>query len=271
MQKTITRKIWKWIKIIAIIYIVLGIALYFLQDKFLFHPKKLAADHTFQFNQPFREVNLPVTEEKNLNIIQFTVPDSVRKGIVLYFHGNRNNIERYAQYAPHFTRNHFEVWMMDYPGYGKSTGKLTEKDIYADATLLYKMVKSKIHPDSIIIYGKSLGTGVATYLASRTDCKKLILETPYASIDDLVGNYAFMYPVSEMVKYHFPVKEYLDQVTMPVYLLHGTKDEVVSFSHSKKLKKMYPDKIDLTGIEKGKHNNLADFPQFQQKLDSIIN
>jgi alpha-beta hydrolase superfamily lysophospholipase len=59
--------------------------------------------------------------KKNLSIIQFTVPDSVRKGIVLYFHGNMKNIERYAPFATHFTRNKYEVWMMDYPGFGKST------------------------------------------------------------------------------------------------------------------------------------------------------
>ena len=270
MQKTVKRRIWKWIKIVAAIYIVLGIAFYFLQNKFLFHPKKLPADYNFSFAQPFKEVNLPVTDEKNINIVQFTVPDSIRKGVVLYFHGNRNNIERYAQYAPHFTRNNYDVWMVDYPGYGKSTGELTEEEVYKDATIVYKMAKSAIHTDSIIIYGKSLGSGIAAYLASRGDCKKLILETPYSSIDDLVSNYAFIYPVSELVKYHFPVKEYLEHVAAPIYLLHGTNDEVISYRHSKNLKKLYPSKIELTGIEKGKHNNLADFPQFQTKIDSLL-
>ena len=270
MQQSVKRKVWKWIKVIAIIYLVLGIAFYFLQDKILFHPKKLPADHDFQFNQSFRELNLPVNDEKNLNIIQFTVPDSLRKGIVLYFHGNRNNIERYAEYASHFTRNNYEVCMMDYPGYGKSTGRLTEEIVYQDAATVFKMAKAGIAEDSIIIYGKSLGSGIASHLASRVDCKMLVLETPYSSIDDLVSGYAFFYPVSLMVKYHFPVKEYLERVTVPIYVLHGKNDEVIPFSHANKLKKLYPDKIDLTGIDKGKHNNLADFPQFQQKLDSIL-
>ena len=105
---------------------MIGVALFFLQDKFIFRPEKLPADYTYKFAIPFRQIDLPVAIERNLSIIQFTVPDSVRKGIVLYFHGNRSNINRYAQYASNFTRNGYEVWMMDYPGYGKSTGKRTE-------------------------------------------------------------------------------------------------------------------------------------------------
>ncbi len=106
--------------------------------------------------------------------------------------------------AVNFTRNKYEVWMMDYPGFGKSTGKLTEQIMYDDAATLYQMARARFSKDSIIIYGKSLGTGVASQLASVKDCKRLILETPYYSIEALMKHYAFIYPVSLMAKYHFP-------------------------------------------------------------------
>ncbi|MEI9807867.1 MAG: hypothetical protein WDO16_08320 [Bacteroidota bacterium] len=102
MQKSTVKKIRKWIIIIAVVYVVCGVALYLLQEKFLFHPQKLPADHSFSFSIPFKEVNLAVNSEKNLSIVQFTVPDSVRKGIVLYFHGNMQNIERYAPLCRQF-------------------------------------------------------------------------------------------------------------------------------------------------------------------------
>ena len=172
------KKAWKWFKIIAVVYVVTGVALYFLQDKFLFHPQKLPADYTYQFAIPFREINYPATKEKNISIVQFTVPDSLCKGVVLYFHGNRKNINRYAPFATNFTKQHFEVWMIDYPGYGKSTGKRNEQILYDDAVVLYKMAIKKCAADSIIIYGKSIGTGIAAHLASVRDCKRLILETP---------------------------------------------------------------------------------------------
>src|SRR5690349_9104418 len=155
MQKRKPGKIWKWLKILLIIYVVLGVAFYFFQDKILFRPEKLPAEHVFSFPVPFKEINLPVNNEKTINLVQFIVPDSLRKGIVLYFHGNMRNIERYAPYAINFTRNNYEVWMMDYPGYGKSIGERTEQIMYDDAKEIYKMARAKAGKDSIIFYGRS--------------------------------------------------------------------------------------------------------------------
>ena len=274
MQKNTKKKIRKWIIIIAVIYVVCGIALYFLQEKFLFHPEKLAADHPFSFTIPFKEINLAVNDKKNLSIIQFTVPDSIRKGIVLYFHGNRQNIERYAPFAVNFTKNNYEVWMMDYPGFGKSNGKRTEQAIYDDAAQLYKMARARISKDSIIIYGKSLGTGIAAQVASTRDCKRLILETPYYSIETLFNHYAFIYPVSRMTTYHFPTYEYFENIEAPITIFHGTNDEIIPYTNAEMLMKPRNERSSLTreliSIKKGKHNNLNDFPLFHQKLDSLL-
>ncbi len=262
-------KFLKWFKIIALIYIMIGVALYFLQDKFIFHPKKLPADYLYKFDVPFRQIDLPVNEEKNLSIVQFTVPDSIRKGIVLYFHGNRENINRYAPFAQNFTRNNYEVWMIDYPGYGKSTGKRKEKILYEDALTLYKMAISKVAADSIIIYGKSLGTGIAAQLASVRDCKKLILETPYYSMDALAKYYFFIFPVVPMMKYSIPTYQYFEYINAPVTIFHGTKDRVIPYKHAKKLAALQKG-VELIKIEKGRHNNLNDFTLFHQKLDSLL-
>jgi alpha-beta hydrolase superfamily lysophospholipase len=270
MQKTTIRKFFKWFQIIAVIYLVCGVALYFLQDKFLFHPQTLPADHAFKFDQPFQETFLPVNQEKNISMVRFTVPDSVRKGVVLYFHGNRNNIERYASYAAAFTRNNYEVWMMDYPGFGKSTGKRSEEILYSDALIFYKMARARFAEDSIILYGKSLGSGIASQLASIRNCKRLILETPYYSIDALASHYAFIYPISLMIKYHLPTNEYMESIKMPVTLIHGTNDEVIPYSNSKRLLPLAPAGSELVTIQKGRHNNLYDFPLYQQKVDSLL-
>jgi uncharacterized protein len=224
MQKSTVKRIWKWAGIALAIYIVCGVALYFLQEKFLFHPQKLSEDHIFNFSIPFKEINLAVNNEKNISIVQFTVPDSVCKGVVLYFHGNMRNIERYAPFASNFTKNNYEVWMIDYPGFGKSTGERTEQIIYDDAKEFYKMARARFGKDSIIIYGKSIGTGIASQLASVKDCKRLILETPYYSIDALFSHYAFIYPVSWMCKYHFPTYQYIEKAKVPITIFHGTND-----------------------------------------------
>jgi alpha-beta hydrolase superfamily lysophospholipase len=274
MQKITRKRAWKWLKIVLLVYVVIGVALYFLQEKFLFHPEKLEADHTFSFDIPFKEVNLTVDAEKNISIVQFTVPDSVCKGVVLYFHGNRENIERYAPHAGNFTKNNYEVWMIDYPGFGKTTGKRTEQTLYEDAMQLYKMARGRFSGDSIIIYGKSIGTGIASQLASVRSCKTLILETPYYSMDALMQHYAFIYPVSWMTNYHFPVYKYFEVIQAPITIFHGTRDEVIPFDESERLIKAYDEvhgpKRELIAIEKGKHNDLNSFPLYHQKLDSLL-
>ena len=270
MQNSTVKRIWKWIRIAAVIYIVCGIALYFLQEKFLFRPKKLPENYRFNFNIPFKEINLAINNEKNLSIIQFTVPDSTCKGVVLYFHGNRQNIERYAPFASNFTTNNYEVWMMDYPGFGKTTGERTEQVLYDDAMQFYKMARARFSKDSIIIYGKSIGTGIAAQLASVKDCKRLILETPYYSIEAMLAHYAFMYPLSRMSKYHIPTHQYFEKIDAPITIFHGTNDQVIPYSNAKRLMKIARPGAELISIENGKHNNLNDFPQFHAKLDSVL-
>lgn len=269
MQKTTVKKIRKWLIIAIALYVAIGAGLYFLQEKFLFHPQKLSPEHIYNFQVPFKEINLAINNEKNLSIIQFTVPDSVCKGVVLYFHGNRKNIERYAPSAVNFTRNKYEVWMIDYPGFGKSTGKRTEQILYDDAATLYKMARARFTKDSIIIYGKSVGTGIAAQLASVKDCKRLILETPYYSMEAMMGQYAFIYPVSLLTKYHFPNYKYFKKIEVPLAIFHGTKDEIIPYSQSVKLVKENA-AANLVTIEKGKHNNLNDSPFFHQQLDSLL-
>ena len=264
------RKVRVILRLALVFYLLAGIALYFFQEKLLFHSRELPADHAFKFSIPFRELNLAVTEEKNLSIIQFTVPDSICKGVVLYFHGNRRNVERYAEYAPQFTSQGYEVWMMDYPGFGKTTGKRSEQVMYNDATELYRMALARYSKDSIVIYGKSLGTGLACYLGSRVDCRRVILETPYTSIEGLFNHYAFIYPVSWMAKYHFPNDQYIKSIDAPVTIFHGTCDGVIPFSQARRLFKSAKAGTELISIEKGIHNNLSSFPLYQHKLDSLL-
>jgi pimeloyl-ACP methyl ester carboxylesterase len=241
--------------------------LYFIQDEILFRPKPLSPEYKFSFEQPFEEINIPV-ENENLSIVKFQ-PDNSRKGIILFYHGNMENVEHYKKYPPIFLKNRYEVWMIDYPGFGKTTGKRTEEIMNKQALLMYDAASKEIKWDSIIIYGKSIGTGVASYVAANRRCRQLILETPYYSIPSLAKHYFPIYPVTSLIKYSFPVHDYLKKLTSPIILLHGTKDEIIPYSHSKCLKEENKN-IELIPIKNGKHNNLSDFDLFQKTIDSIL-
>jgi uncharacterized protein len=268
-----TRKqlIFRWVKIIILIYCIIGIALYYLQENLLFHPTPLSRDHQFKFDMPFEEVNIPMNNTDTVNMVKFFPKDSVRKGVVLYFHGNKGNIERYAKFAQNFTSHGYEVWMEDYPGFGKTTGKRTEQKMYDQALQVQRMALSKYGKDSVIIYGKSIGTGIAAYVAMAKDCKRLILETPYCSIPDLVSYYAPVYPVSRMSTYKLPQIDYIKEVNYPITIFHGTDDGVIPYRCAAKLKKVLKPTDEFITIEDGGHNNLNDFKLFHQKLDSLLN
>lgn len=263
------KKIKRWIIVLLLIYIAIGAVLYFVQEKLVFKPEALPASYVFAFKQPFEEVNLAVNAQKNINIIKFTVADSVRKGLVLYFHGNRSNVTHYADRVNDFTNNGYEVWMADYPGFGKSTGTISEQALYEDAMMLYQMARAQFGKDSIILYGRSLGSGIAAQLASVRDCKQLVLETPYYSMDRLMSNYTLIYPISWISDYHLPTNTYLKEVIAPVTVFHGTNDGLIPYRHARQLKAGHPN-INLVTIEKGEHNNLNTFPVFQQTLNNLL-
>jgi alpha-beta hydrolase superfamily lysophospholipase len=261
------RRIWRWFKVLSIIYISGGIILFFIQDLLLFHPTPLAKMHQFIFNQPFEEVNIPIGKN-NLSIVKFKT-DSLRKGIVLFYHGNMHNVEHYNSYPLLFTKNGYDVWMIDYPGFGKTTGKRNETIIDEQALMMYDFAAKEMEGDSIIIYGKSIGAGVASYVAVNRKCKRLILETPYYSVDALARHYFPMYPVILLTKYSFPIYKNLQNVKSPIIFFHGTEDEVIPYKQIVRLQKEKPT-IELITIENGKHNNLRSFDLFQKKIDSLL-
>ena len=262
--------VFRWIKVIVLLYSIIGIALFYLQETFLFHPEKLTTDYTYHFDGPFKELNIPFNETDTMNMIQFFPKDPVRKGVVLYYHGNKENIGRYAKFVTTFTQNGYEVWMEDYPGFGKSVGARTEKKLYDQAMAVHTMAAGKYGKDSIILYGKSFGTGIAAYVASKTNCKQLILETPYYSIPAMFGCYAPIYPTTSMSTYKIPTNEYLKEVNYPITIFHGTSDGVIPYRCASKLKTVLKPTDAFITIEKGTHQNLSEFEVYKKTMDSLL-
>lgn len=263
------RKILRWVKIIIFIYCLLGVLIYLFQDRAFFRPVAVDKNKAYNFNQPHKEVMLPYNEQSEISIVQFTT-DTLPKGVVLYFHGNRTNISRYAKFAPVFTQHGYEVWMIDYPGYGKSTGEFTEKMLYDWALVLYKLARVRFSPGSIVIYGKSLGSGIAAQLASVRDCKQLILETPYYDFPSVAGQYLPVYPVRRMIHFKIPTYQYLQKVTAPITIFHGTSDGVIWHSNASRLKRFLKPQDKFISIQGGSHNDLAGRPEYVDYITRLL-
>lgn len=250
------------------LYLLVGVLLYFVQEKLIFHPTVLPVNYQYKFDVPFEELLIPVNREDKISAVLFKAGRP--HGMVLYFHGNGQNIERYAKYIKYFTRNGYDALVMDYRQFGKSTGRLTEETFYSDALQMYKVARARYAPWQIVIYGKSLGTGVAAQLASVRDCKRLILETPYYSLPDIGKQYAPVYPYDYMMHFHFPTHEFLEAVTAPVSIFHGTADVTVPYASANKLKPLLKPKDEFVTIPGGQHNNLTGYDVYTRKIDSLL-
>jgi hypothetical protein len=132
------------------------------------------------------------------------------------------------------------------------------------------MARAQIPEDSIIVYGRSLGTGVAAGVAAFQKPSLLILETPYYSMAELFSHYAPVYPTERMSNYKLPTYKFLQDVTSRVIIFHGKKDEVIPYKHAIKLKALLKAGDKFITIDEGKHNNLSQYKQFTMSMDSLL-
>jgi pimeloyl-ACP methyl ester carboxylesterase len=249
------------------LYLLGGLLLFLAQDLLFFHPRAIPRSQRLAFSQPFEEINLPIGNE-NLSGVRFPA-EGLKKGLVVFYHGNMRNVEHYAAYPPLFTARGYEVWMMDYPGFGKTTGRRTGERILADALRFFDTASRGVPPEQVLIYGKSIGTGIAAYTAARRPHRTLLLETPYYSTLALAKHYAPVYPVGWLIRYRFLTSDYLKTMDGPTLIFHGTDDEIIPYSQAARLAAENRG-TKLVTIEGGSHNNLAQFRTFRSALDSLL-
>ena len=263
-----------WISLvitILVIYVAISIALYYLQDYMLFKPEKLDADFQFDYeNQETNEYNLKTRDGAVINGLRF-FPKGESKGVVLYLKGNSKSIKGWGKFAVDFTRHGYNVLMVDYRGFGKSTGRRSQKAIKRDLQLVYNKLKEQTTEDRIILYGRSLGSGFAAKLASMNHPKMLVLDAPYYSLTKVTARYAPFMPLSLLLKYPLPTYKWLKYVQCPIHIIHGTHDKLIPFKSSIKLSKVKPKLTKLHTVIGGGHKNLNNFESYHSMLDDILN
>ena len=256
-----------------LIYIVIGIIslsiiAYFIQEKLIFKPEKLKQDFKFSYDVPFTELFFDVAKGVRINGLHFYRENT--KGLVLYFHGNSRSIKGWAKYAKDFYRYNYDVILVDYRGFGKSTGKRSEKEMLSDMQFVYNTLKAKYDEQHLLIYGRSMGSGFATKIASDNKPRYLILDAPYYSFKKVVERFLPMLPVRFVLRFHLRTDKWIKQVNCHTYIIHGTKDSLIPIAQSEKLQKLNPTKITLIRIHGGRHNNLPSFNDYHNFIRDIL-
>lgn len=242
----------------------------YIQKKVLFQPTALAADYQFHFDAPFEEVFLDAPDGPRINALWFKTDRPARRGVVLYLHGNRDNLQRWGSFSRDFTALGWDFFAIDYRGYGKSTGEPDETGCYLDGGLAYDFLRKNYPPEQIVIFGRSLGSGVATHLAARVPARMLILETPFDNVRGIAEGYLGGISLRLNSVFRFPNDENLSKTTMPVLIFHGTDDRVVPLRSAQKLKRYLKPGDEFVLIEGGSHNDLGTFGLYREKLAAAL-
>lgn len=242
---------------------------YFFQEKFIFlNGNKLERNFEFNFSNKFEEVFLKTDDNIEINAIHLKLPEP--KGVVLFFHGNKGNLKRWGKRATHFLKYNYEVFIIDYRNYGKSSGSFNEEKMYSDALLAYKHLKNNFSEDKIVVYGFSLGCTFATKVASENNPKELILEAPFYNLKKATQNFLPIAPTF-LLKFKFNSDKYIPLVKSPITIFHGDEDETTSFNDSQELLKLNgAKKNQFVPIFSGTHHNVRSFPEYKQKLKEVL-
>ena len=254
--------------VVFVLYAAVCCLLYYKQESLLFFPQKLPPDYRFSFPVSFEEHWIAAADGTRLHGLLFTTP--APKGLIFYLHGNAGSLADWGDVAPVYTSLGYDVFMLDYRGYGKSEGAIsTEKQLISDAMAAYEHVKVRYHETQIVVLGYSLGTGLATWLAAHYQPRLLILQAPYYSFQDLAQHF---YPWVPGVLLRYPMRthELLPQVKAPVVLIHGDQDEVVYYGSSLKLKPLLKPTDRLITLPGIGHNGMTETPIYQTIIRGIL-
>ncbi|SNS49159.1 hypothetical protein SAMN05421640_0369 [Ekhidna lutea] len=251
------------------IYVLIGLGIYLLQESLIFLPQSLPEDYEYSFEKDFEEHDLTMKDGAVINALYFKQQDS--KGLIVYFHGNAGNLARWGEIAIPFVDLGYEVLITDYRGYGKSTGKRSEKKMLQDADEIYAFANKLEIEERIILFGRSLGSAFASYLAGKNTPTKLILESPFYSLPGVAGKMFPIYPTSTLLRFRFHNARYLKNTKTPIYIFHGTEDEVVPYESGKKLATKFEERSTFISIPGGHHNDLAAFDEYWREIEIVLN
>ena len=263
------RKAAKWVAVLIGFYLLSASMIYFIQEKLIFLPTKLPLDYQYEFDHSFEEIFLEANDGARLNALHFKSSDP--KGVILYFHGNAGNLARWGEIATSFVDMDYDVVIMDYRTYGKSKGTLSEQALIDDGQLFYDYVLSQYQEEQLILYGRSLGTGIATKLAAENNPAKVLLETPYYSLLDIAESRFPYLPVKRLLKYQFKSFENVRDINCRISVFHGTSDEVIPLDSGRRLYESIPgSNKELFVVPGGQHNNLAAFKEYRVGISEVL-
>jgi len=225
-----------WIVItIAGVYLAFAGFLFIFQSHYIYYPERVLSVTPRSIGLDFENIHFETAD--GLKLSGWFVPSESARGVILFCHGNAGNISHRLDSIQIFHQLGLDVFIFDYRGYGQSEGKPTEQGTYKDAEAAWRYLieERQVKPNEVIIFGRSLGGAVASWLAQSHKPGALILESTFTSLPDIAaGLYPYL-PVRLLLRFEYNTAEYLGRVDCPVLIVHSRDDEIMPFNHGQQL------------------------------------
>jgi fermentation-respiration switch protein FrsA (DUF1100 family) len=255
-----------WLVAVPLIaYLLVLACLYVFQRQLLYFPDRSRPEHGHFAELGVREVWL--TTKDGLSLLSWYLPPREGRPVILYFHGNGGNIGHRAHPMRRFGDEGYGVLLVGYRGYGGNPGSPSEAGFYADAQAAVDFLEHEgIGTDRLVLYGESLGSGVAVEMAARRPVGALVLESPYTSIAALAQYHYPYVPASLLIWDRFDAVSQIDALKAPVLILIGGRDIIVPPRFSQALYDAAPEPKEVWFAPEGGHEDLERFGS----LDRVV-
>jgi fermentation-respiration switch protein FrsA (DUF1100 family) len=230
INKKMPGMFWTIFATIAGIYITICILLFLFQRFLIYFPDKKIILTPDQYGLAYEDVFLETNDR--IKIHGWLIKAESARGVLLFCHGNAGNISHRIESIQFFNQLSLDVLIFDYRGFGKSEGSPDEQGTYLDAAAAWNyLIETKgYHPDQIIIFGRSLGSGIAAWLAGEKHSKTVILESSFTSLPDLGAKVYPLFPVRLLSRYKYDTLKNLQHITCPILFVHSKNDEIIPYS-----------------------------------------
>ena len=225
-----------WIVIIiASVYIIFAGFLFISQSHYIYYPVHALSTDPGSIGLNFESVSFETTDRVKLS--GWFIPGENARGVILFCHGNAGNISHRLESIQIFHQLGLDIFIFDYRGYGQSEGKPTEPGTYQDAEAAWRYLteERQVNPNKVIVFGRSLGGAVASWLAQRHTPGALIVESTFTSLPDIAASVYPYLPVRLLLRFKYNTAEYLGRINCPVLIVHSRNDEIMPFSHGQRL------------------------------------
>ena len=241
------------------VYVIILLVVYFMQRSLQYFPDKNYPGEPAENGVPAMQV-VELATEDGLTLNAWFAPPVKRDGkIVVYYHGNAGHIGHRAAKVQHFIDKGMGVLLIDYRGFGGNLGSPTEQGLYHDARAALRFLEKKEYAVSqFVLYGESIGSGVATQMALEIQPRYLILEAPFSSAADVAKKKYFFLPVDFLMKDRYDNTEKIADIKTSLLIVHGDEDAVIPISLGQKLYDRAQHPKEFITINGGHHNDLYD-------------